>query len=71
VLGVLSVMGGRSPARNASLRVDYRKGTPAGRELQVRGRVADVVGRKITVVGELRDGDVVLAEAEGLYLKVP
>lgn len=70
VLGVLSVMGGRAPARNASLRVDYRKGTPAGRELQVTGWVQEVDGRKITVTGELRDGDVLLAESTGLYLKV-
>jgi hypothetical protein len=70
VLGVLSVLGGRAPARNASLRVDYRKGTPAGRELQVTGAVVRVDGRKITVAGELRDGELLLAEAEGLYLKV-
>jgi acyl-coenzyme A thioesterase PaaI-like protein len=70
VLGVLSVMGGRLPARNASLHVNYRKATPSDLELQVVGRVSEVAGRKIHVVGELRDGDTVLADAEGLYLKM-
>jgi acyl-coenzyme A thioesterase PaaI-like protein len=70
VLGVLSVMGGRLPARNASLHVNYRKATPIGRELQVIGRVTGVDGRKIHVVGQLTDGETVVADAEGLYLKV-
>jgi acyl-coenzyme A thioesterase PaaI-like protein len=70
VLGVLSVMGGRLPARNASLHVNYRKATPVERELTISGRVAQVVGRKIYVLGELLDGETVLADAEGLYLQV-
>jgi hypothetical protein len=71
VLGVLSVLGDRSPARNASLHVNYRKGTPSGRELQVVARVTGVDGRKIHVEGELRDGERLLADAQGLYLKIP
>lgn len=70
VLGVLSVMGDRSPARNAALHVNYRKGTPSGTELQVTARVTGVEGRKIHVEGELRDGDTLVADAQGLYLKV-
>jgi acyl-coenzyme A thioesterase PaaI-like protein len=70
VLGVLSVMGGRLPARNASLHVNYRKATPIDRELHVLGRVTGVDGRKIHVVGALTDGDTVVADAEGLYIKV-
>ena len=70
VMGVLSALGGRSPARNAALHVNYRKATPSGKELQVTARVTEVVGRKIHVVGELRDGEALLADAQGLYLKV-
>lgn len=70
VMGVLSAMGDRSPARNAALHVNYRKATPSGTELQVTARVTAVEGRKIHVEGELRDGDTLLADAQGLYLKV-
>jgi acyl-coenzyme A thioesterase PaaI-like protein len=71
VLGVLSVLGGRAPARNAALHVNYRKGTPNGRELRISGRVVEVDGRKIHVHGELYDGATLLADAQGLYVKVP
>lgn len=69
VLGVLSVLGGRHPARNAALHVNYRRATPSGVELTVRARVVQVEGRKITVVGEVYREGVVVADAEGLYLR--
>jgi hypothetical protein len=69
VLGVLSVSGGRPPSRNAALRVDYRRPTPAGVELRLVARLTAVEGRKVRVQGELLDGDEVLAEAEGLYVR--
>jgi acyl-coenzyme A thioesterase PaaI-like protein len=70
VLGVLSVLGGRSPSRNAALHINYRKPTPADVELRLTGTVTRVDGRKVYVNGELRLGETILADAEGLYVRV-
>lgn len=67
VLGHL-VAYGRSPSRTAYLHVDYRRLTPLGRDLAVRGWIDRTEGRKIWARGELRLGDDVLAEAEGLFV---
>lgn len=68
VLGRLSDTGGRPPARTASLTVDFRAVTPVGRPLRVRARIDGEVGRKRHLAGELWDGDVLCAEARGLFV---
>lgn len=70
VLGWLCVRLGLPPARTAYLHVDYRSVTPVGRELTVRGWVSRVDGRKVFIRGELRDGDNVCAEADGLWVQL-
>ena len=37
----------------ASLKVDYKKPTPIGCELQVRGRISEIKGKKVIVDAEL------------------
>ena len=56
------------PAMTASLRVDYRRPTPLFTRLRFEVRIREEKGRKIFVLGALRDGDVVFAEAEGLFI---
>jgi acyl-coenzyme A thioesterase PaaI-like protein len=67
VLGRLANTG-RPRSRTAYLHVDYRAITPIERELVVSGRVDRIEGRKRFLRSELRDGDVLVAEAEGLFV---
>jgi acyl-coenzyme A thioesterase PaaI-like protein len=67
VLGHL-VAHGRPSSRTAYLHVDYRRVTPLDVDLSVRGWVERVDGRKLWARGELRAGDQLLVEAEGLFL---
>jgi acyl-coenzyme A thioesterase PaaI-like protein len=69
VLGfVLSIV--RTPAYTGKLVVSYRAPTPLGVELEFRGRLRSRHGRKLTMVGEARHGDEVIAQAEGLFISV-
>jgi acyl-coenzyme A thioesterase PaaI-like protein len=68
VLGRLSGSAGRGLARTAYLRTDYRSITPVGVELDVHGWFVSEEGRKRVLRAELRDGDVLCAEAEGLFI---
>ncbi len=65
---VMSISG--SPAFTGRLTVTYRHPTPLGRQLEGRARLAARTGRKMTVVGELRDGDRLLVQGEGLFVAV-
>ncbi len=56
--------------RTAYLHVDYRKIVPIEKELQVEAGVDRIEGRKIFVVGRLRDGEDVLTEAEALFVRL-
>ena len=56
--------------RTAFLHVDYRKIVPIEKELQVDAGIDRVDGRKIFVAGRLLDGEVVLAEADALFVKL-
>lgn len=53
----------------ANLAVRYRRPTPCGVELRATARTESVDERKQTVRGDLWHGDVLLAEAEGLFIK--
>ena len=57
-------------ARTAYLHVNYRAITPINRELQATATVTSVDGRKRYVRGELRDGDILCADAEGLFVEL-
>jgi acyl-coenzyme A thioesterase PaaI-like protein len=56
--------------RTAFLHVDYRKIVPIETKLQVEAGVERVDGRKMFIAGRLLDGDVVLADANALFLKL-
>jgi acyl-coenzyme A thioesterase PaaI-like protein len=60
----------RPISRTGFLHVDYRKITPIDTPLTVRGHVAATEGRKAFVRGELLDGDTLLAEANGLMVRL-
>jgi acyl-coenzyme A thioesterase PaaI-like protein len=70
VLGRLSIAGGRAACRTAYLHTDYRSITPVGEELVVRGWFVSEQGRKRILHAELKHGDVLCAEAEGLFVEL-
>ncbi|MFF0817231.1 PaaI family thioesterase [Rhodococcus sp. NPDC003318] len=70
VLGRLANSAGRPHARTAYLHTDFRSVTPIGTELTVHGWFVSEEGRKRIVRAELRDGAVVCAEAEGLFVQL-
>ena len=70
VLGRLANTGGRKPARTAYLHVNYRSITPVGPELQVSARIVKQEGRKRHLEAELRHGEVLCADAEGLFVEL-
>ena len=70
VLGRLNSSGGRSVGRTAYLHVNYRHITPIGRELELEATLDRIEGRKRFITGRLRDGDTVVADAEGLFVEL-
>lgn len=70
-LGLTSaVLTGGPYQRTAYLHVNYRQVVPIEKELHVDAGVSRVDGRKIFVAGRLYDGDMVLADAEALFVKL-
>jgi len=61
----------RFPAVTARLAIRYRMPVPINRTLLVTARVTASRERLLEVAGELRDGDAILADAEGTFLHVP
>ncbi len=68
-LGMANVVSGH-PGLTARLTVRFRKPTPLRTELALTARTERVEGRRITTVATLRAGDVVTAEAEGLFVVI-
>lgn len=60
----------RTPSRTAYLRTDYRAVAPVGAELEVHVWLDRIEGRKRFVQGTLKHGEVVCAEAEGLFVEL-
>jgi len=56
------------PGMTARLDVSYRSPTPLHTDLVTTGRVERVEGRKIFVVGEVRNGEQITAIAHGLFI---
>ena len=61
----------RFPAVTARIAIRYRRPAPINRTLRISSRVTADRGRRIEIAGELRDGDELLAEADGAFLHVP
>lgn len=61
----------RFPAVTARIAIRYRKPAPIEKALRATARVDADRGRTIEISGELRDGDELLAEAEGTFVHVP
>ena len=55
----------------ASLHVDYLKPTPLGETLEVRARVKEVAGRKVTVSAELFVDGIKCARGEVIAVSIP
>ena len=69
VLGSTQSLSG-APGMTGRLIVHYRSPTPLHTELRFVGELVSVTGRKILTKGELFAGDVLCAEAEGLFITV-
>lgn len=69
LLGATQSLSG-APGMTARLSVDYRSPTPLHTELRFAGRLDRVDGRKIYTTGELWAGDVLCAEAQGLFISI-
>ena len=69
VLGMAQSIGGQ-PGMTGTLTIKYRKPTPLHRELRFEGTLDRVDGRKIFTSGRCYDGDLLTAEAEGLFIRV-
>jgi acyl-coenzyme A thioesterase PaaI-like protein len=70
VFGMVVHAAARPISRTGFLHVDYRKITPIDTPLAVRGHVAATEGRKAFVRGELLNGVTLLAEANGLMVRL-
>ncbi len=69
VLGYVQSLSG-SPGMTATLTIKYRQPTPLHTELFFEAELVRVEGRKIFTHGRVFAGDVVTAEAEGLFISV-
>jgi acyl-coenzyme A thioesterase PaaI-like protein len=70
MLGLLCSAAGRPWSRTAFLHVDYRSPTPGDVPLDLVVWLHSEDGRKRVMRGEIRHGDVVCAEAHGLFVAV-
>jgi acyl-coenzyme A thioesterase PaaI-like protein len=55
----------------ASLHVDYLRPTPIDAELEIRGRVAEIKGRKVVIESTLSAGGVVCARGKVVAVQAP
>jgi acyl-coenzyme A thioesterase PaaI-like protein len=69
VLGSTQSLSG-SPGMTGRLTIHYRKPTPLQTELRFEGELVGVEGRKVSTVGRLYAGDLLTAEAEGLFISI-
>lgn len=68
-LGMACIFAG-GPAMTGELTIRFRKHTPIESPLTIEARMDRVSGRKVETSGELRSGDVVVADATGLFIVV-
>jgi len=60
-----------SPGMTGTLTIRYRKPTPLHTDLRLEAWVERVEGRKSFAVGKLHAGDLLTAEAEGIFISIP
>jgi acyl-coenzyme A thioesterase PaaI-like protein len=65
---VLSIL--RTPAYTGRLSVTYRAPAPLGVELEFRAHLRSHHGRKLTMVADARHGELLIAEADGVFVAV-
>lgn len=68
VLGRLANTGGRAGSRTAYLNVNFRSIARVGNELALTARFVREEGRKRFIASEIFDGDILVADAEGLFV---
>jgi len=61
----------RQPAFTGELSVRYEAPVPIGAPLECRVRMESAHGRKLYMVGELYDGDAVLARSKATFITIP
>jgi acyl-coenzyme A thioesterase PaaI-like protein len=61
----------RTAAFTGRLTVSYRAPTPVGETLEFRAWLREVDGRKLWIDGSAHHGDLLVAEAEGLFISIP
>ena len=69
LLGLTQSLSGRV-GMTGTLTVKYRKPTPLHTELRLEGKVESAQGRKVVVAGRMFAGDVMTAEASGLFISI-
>ena len=69
LLGTVNVVNGLG-AMTGTLTVRYRKPTPLLAEITMEGRPAGSSGRKVFAEGTMWHGETLLAEAEGVFIRV-
>jgi len=60
----------KKPAVTGRLEIDYRRPALLERRFDVEAWVGRIEGRKLYLVGELREGEAVVAHALGLFIEV-
>jgi acyl-coenzyme A thioesterase PaaI-like protein len=68
LMGRLSNTGDWPPSRTAYLHVNYRSVTPIETRLAIEVHVSRQEGRKKFLAASIRDGDILCADAEGLFV---
>lgn len=61
----------RFPTVTARIAIRFRRPAPINRTLRISSRVTAERGRRIEISAALRDGEELLAEADGVFLHVP
>ena len=61
----------RFPTVTARIAIRFRHPAPINRALRISSRVTAERGRRIEISAALRDGEELLAEADGVFLHVP
>ncbi len=69
-LGMATVFSGK-PGMTAWIKVSYRKPTPLETPLRIVARMDEMDGRKIRASAELFAEDLLVAEADGLFISIP